>query len=322
MKSLIQILLAVWLALAGSLAAMAGDDATNAVSWQLLPEARVGNAGIFLNQIVKTTPPVALPQLRLAPAPPAGQTVSFTRGQILDLAQNSLTNLNVTNWTGAQRIRVTRRTRNLEEEEVTKLLTAAMQSNYVKEMGELELRFSTSWTPLLVPDEDLTARITEIPAAGLNPDFQAGFEIWNGTERVGRFQAVLLAKIWKEIPVAHSRLERGQLLRDADVTMEKRDVLAAHDVVLTIPADNDSLALTESISVGMPIPNRVVHPRAVIKRGQIVDGIYQDGALRISLKVQSMEDGALGQTVRVINPKTRRELTGKVQNEETINITL
>jgi flagella basal body P-ring formation protein FlgA len=66
----------------------------------------------------------------------------------------------------------------------------------------------------------------------------------------------------------------------------------------------------------------VVHPRAVIKRGQIVDAVYEEGALRISLKVESLEDGALGQTVRVVNPKTRRELYGKVLNEETINITL
>jgi flagellar basal body P-ring formation protein FlgA len=322
MKFLLQFLFALFLWLLGAVAGVAGDDVSAGVSWQLLPDARVGTAGIFLNQIVKTAPPVVLPQLRLAPAPPAGQTVSFTRAQILDLAQNSLTNFSLTNWTGAQRIKVTRRTRNLEEEELTTLLTKAIQSNYVKEMGELELRFSTAWTPLLVPDEELTVRITDVPVAGLNPSFQAGFEIWNRTERLGRFQAVLLAKIWKEIPVAHSRLERGQLLRDADVTMERRDVLAVHDVAWSIAADNDSLALTEPIAVGMPIPNRVVHPRAVIKRGQTVDGIYTQGALRISLKVTSMEDGALGQTVRVINPKTRRELYGKVQNDETININL
>jgi flagellar basal body P-ring formation protein FlgA len=322
MKSLINFSFALCLWLAASLTGVAGDDVAPAVSWQLLPEARVGNAGLFLNQIIKTAPPVVLPQLRLAPAPPAGQTVSFTRAQILDLAKNSLTGLNVTNWTGAMRVKVTRRTRELDEEEITTLLTTAIQSNYVKEMGELELRFATQWTPLVVPDEALTVRITAVPTAGLNPDFQAGFELWNGAERVGRFQAVLQAKIWKQIPVAHSRLERGQLLRDADVTMERRDVLAAHDVVLAIPADNDSLALTEAVSVGMPIPNRVVHPRAVIKRGQIVDAVYEEGALRISLKVESLEDGALGQTVRVVNPKTRRELYGKVLNEETINITL
>jgi flagella basal body P-ring formation protein FlgA len=44
--------------------------------------------------------------------------------------------------------------------------------------------------------------------------------------------------------------------------------------------------------------------------------------LVISLKVEPLEDGVLGQTVRVRNPINRRELNGKVENEQTILITL
>jgi flagella basal body P-ring formation protein FlgA len=322
MNSIKNLSLVLGLSLAASLSAAAGDQAAPAVSWQLQPEARVDSSGLFLNQIVKSTPPVALPQIRLAPAPPVGQTVFFSRSQILDLAQGRLAGLSITNWTGAARVKVTRRSRQLDEPEMTTLLTAVIQSNYVKNMGELELRFARSWTPLLVPDEPLTVRITEVPTAGLNPDFLAGFELWNGPERIARCQEVLQARIWRQIPVAHSRLERGQLLRDADVTMERRDLLTQRDVVLAIPAENDSLELAESVAVGMPVPNRAVRPRPLIKRGQMIDAIFEDGDLKISLKVESLQDGALGQTVRVLNPKTHRELYGKVQNEESISIAL
>jgi flagella basal body P-ring formation protein FlgA len=302
--------------------AAAEDAAAPAVTWQLQGETRVDSSGIFLTQIVKSTPPVALPQIRLAPAPPAGQTVFFTRAQVLDLAQSGLGGLKMTNWSGPGRVKVTRRTRELDEPEMTTLLTAALQSNYVKDMGELEVRFARDWTPATVPDEPLRVTLTQAPTAGLSPTFVTTFELWSGAERVGQWQAVLQAKIWRQIPVAHSRLERGQLLRQADVTMERRDVLAARDVVLNIAAGNDSLELTEAVAVGMPVPTRAVHARPLIKRGQMVDAVYEEGSLKISLKVQSLEDGALGQTVRVINPKTRRELNGKVQNEESISINL
>ncbi len=72
----------------------------------------------------------------------------------------------------------------------------------------------------------------------------------------------------------------------------------------------------------MPVLNRSVRVRPVIRRGQVVDGVYQDGSLSISLKVETLEDGLLGQTVRVRNPKTKRELYGKVQNEQTVLIAL
>jgi flagella basal body P-ring formation protein FlgA len=104
--------------------------------------------------------------------------------------------------------------------------------------------------------------------------------------------------------------------------MERRDALALREVVLQISKDDNSLALVENVSAGLPVPNRAVRPRPVLKRGQLADGIFEQGSLTISLKVEILEDGLLGQTIRVRNPKTRRELTGKVQNEETVRITL
>ena len=53
-----------------------------------------------------------------------------------------------------------------------------------------------------------------------------------------------------------------------------------------------------------------------------MEAVFREGTLTISLKVETLEDGALGQTVRVRNPKTRRELIGKVQNEDLILIAL
>jgi flagella basal body P-ring formation protein FlgA len=57
-------------------------------------------------------------------------------------------------------------------------------------------------------------------------------------------------------------------------------------------------------------------------RGRVVDGVYQEGSMSISLKVELMEDGLMGQTVRVRNPKTKREMFGKVKNEQTVLIAL
>ena len=89
-----------------------------------------------------------------------------------------------------------------------------------------------------------------MPAAGVNPDFLAGFDLWNGKERVGHWQAVLQARVWRTMPVAHSPLLRGQLLRDADLVMERRDVLALRDVVLRVSKDDNSLALVENVAAG------------------------------------------------------------------------
>jgi len=230
--------------------------------------------------------------------------------------------LNSTNWTGPARVRVIRRTRPMDESEISQLLCAALQRDYVKDLGQLEIHFSQPWNTITVPDEPLTVTLTDVPATGVSRTFMAGFEIWKGKERVGKWQATLVANVWRDVPLAHSPLARGQLLRDADIVMERRDVLMLRDALLNFSRDDGSLELTESIQTGMPVVERSVHVRPLIKRGQMVDAVYEDGALRISLKVETLEDGLPGQSVRVRNPKTNREFYGKVQNEDSVSINL
>ena len=291
--------------------------------WQLLPQAQVDSSGIFLNQLV--VPPstsVVLPQIRLASAPNLGQTASFSRDQITELLRKQTPALLVSNWSGATQVRVSRRTRQFIDSDMTDLLTATLQRECVQGRGELEIHLTHTWVPLPVPDEPLTLKVFDLPSAGLIPNCVVRCELWNGKERVGDWQLAVQASIWREIPVAHSALTRGESLRDADVTLERRDVLVLRDAYLNFSHADENLQLAENIPAGLPVLNRSVRVRPIIQRGQLVEGVYQDGSLSISLKVEILEDGLLGQTVRVRNPTTKRELHGKVQNEQTVVIAL
>jgi flagella basal body P-ring formation protein FlgA len=291
--------------------------------WQLLPEAQVDSSGIFLNQLV--IPPitsVVLPQIRLASAPNLGQTASFSRDQITELMRRLTPELSASNWSGATQVRVSRRTRQFIDYDMIGLLTATLQREYVKDRGELELHLTRPWTPLAVPDEPLTLKVFDLPATGIIPSCVVSCELWNGKERVGSWQLAVQASIWRDIPVAHSALTRGQLLKDADVTLERRDVLVQRDAFLNFSHADETLQMAENIPAGLPVLNRSVRVRPIIQRGQLVEGIYQDGSLSISLKVEILEDGLPGQTVRVRNPRTKRELNGKVENEQTVLIAL
>lgn len=298
-------------------------QADDAPSWQLLPQAQVDSSGIYLDQIVASpTATVVLPHLRLVPAPPVGQTASLSRNQITELAQKLTPGLITTNWSGATQVSVSRRTRQFDLSELTDLLTAALQKDFVKNRGELELHLTRPWTPVTVPDEPVTLKVGEMPSSGICPNFVASCELWCGKERIGAWQVAVQAAIWHDVPIARTTLTRCELLRDADITMERRDVLALRDVFPNYPATDDTLELAESVPAGTPLFNHAVRQRPVLLRGRLVDAVFQDGALSISLKVETLEDGLLGQTVRVRNPKTKRELYGKVQNEQTILISL
>jgi flagella basal body P-ring formation protein FlgA len=305
--------------LGAALAANAGD--TNV--WQLLPTAQVDSTGIFLSQVV--VPPAtsaALPQIRLASAPNLGQTASLSREQITELVRKHASEFFTSNWSGATLIRVSRRTRQFLDSDMTDLLTATLQKEQVKDRGELEVHLTRPWTAITVPDEPLTLKVFELPAAGLVPNCVLRCELWNGKEHVGDWQLAVQASIWHDVPVARSPLQRGELLKDADITTERRDILVQRDAYMNFSRADDTLQLAENVPSGSPILNRSVRVRPVIQRGQVVEGVYHDGSLSISLKVEILEDGLLGQTIRIRNPRTRHELYGKVQNDQTVLIAL
>jgi flagella basal body P-ring formation protein FlgA len=298
--------------------AFAGEPA----AFQLQADAKVDGTGIFLTQLLTSNFQANLPIIRLAPAPPLGQTISLSRQQIVALAKDAAPALNTTNWSGPELVRISRRVRQLCEADVVEMLRSALQRDYVGAGGKLEIHFTRPWPIATVPDEPVSLQLTELPPAGVLPNLVAGFELWCGKERVGSWQAPLQARVWREIPVAHAPILRGQLLRDSDITLERRDVLSQHEACIQFPVTDSLLEAAGNIQAGAPVWSRQTHARAVMRRGQVVEAVFQDGSMTISLKVEALEDGTLGQTVRVRNPKTRRELYGKIQTEDLISIAL
>ena len=107
-----------------------------------------------------------------------------------------------------------------------------------------------------------------------------------------------------------------------DLLRERRDLLTLRDPLMDWPAGNLAFELAESLPAGAVLSTRSVKLKPVVRRGQNAEACVQEGAMNITLKVEVLEDGVPGQIIRVRNPQSRRELRGKVENEQTILITL
>jgi len=304
--------------LAGALpASVVGDEPRAAV---LLANAQVTGEGVFLGQVIEPNPALTLPPIRLGNSPAFGQALTLTRQQIREAWQKTAPELAATNWAGAVRVRVTRRARVMEEVELRQLLTARLQRDYVRDRGELELRLTRPWTAINVPDESLTLRVVDL--LGVTPNFIARVELTAAQEALGAWQVSAQANIWREVWAAKFLLPRGQLLREADLVRERRDALVWRDLLPDNWSAEPLMELAENVPAGTPISNRSVRLRPAVRRGQLVDALVQDGALQVVLKVEVLENGLPGQVVRVRNLQSRREFRGKVQNEQTILVSL
>lgn len=317
------------IALAGALAGLAprsfaADVPSNAraeslpTNLVLKATASVDSRGVFLDQIASAPDLRPLPSIRLVPAPALGTPLSLTRTRIEQVLAQPEFGLHLTNWSGAPAVLVSRRLRPFEEIEMLQILTRALQDRCARDRGELELRLGRPWTPVQVPDEDLSLRVLDLPTSGLSPLMLVRFELLAGAETVGTWQALVQARLWREIWVTRAPLRRGQGIGESDVARERRDVLALRDVLADPTAASAALQITENVPAGAALLQRHLRLQPVVFRGQAATATLEDGLLNLTIKVEVLEDGAPGQVVRLRNVVSRRELRGKVQNEKSI----
>jgi len=210
----------------------------------------------------------------------------------------------------------------MSEAEIKSLLIATLQREYVGDRGELELRLTRPWQSISVPDEALELKVLDLPSTGVGQNFVTRFELRAGAEPIGPLQVALQAKIYREVWVARSGLRAGQLLADLDLARERRDVLSLREPPLIATSSLEGLELADTVAAGTCILARSVRLRPIIHWGQILEAQVRDGNMVISLKVEALENGAVGQSVRVRNIHSRKELRGKVQDEDTILVSL
>jgi flagellar basal body P-ring formation protein FlgA len=289
--------------------------------WTLLSSVHVDGTGVFLHELIESEGPVA-EDIRLADAPAAGKAFVYSRGRVAEMSRMHAPGLFPTNWAGALQVKVARRSRSLEESELKDLLTQKLQQEHVRERGELELRFTRAWPRVLIPDEPFTLRILDLPAAGVTPNFIVRFELRTARELIGTWQAPLQARVWQDLWVARSAQPRGRLLQEADVVLERRDVLTSRGALADLDPNDPALELAEPLQAGALLTARSLRLRPVISRGALVEALLQDGSMMISIKAEAMEEGAPGQFIRVRNVRSKREFRAKVENEHTVTLSL
>lgn len=133
--------------------------------------------------------------------------------------------------------------------------------------------------------------------------------------------APLFAAEEAETPVPSRRIERGEVIREADLR------LAAVETRQLRP---DSL-LDEGAIVGMEarrtlLPGRVISSLALraplmVEKNSQVSALYRDGTLELNLLALAQDDGMKGDTVRLTNPSTGNTVYAVVTGPSRARIT-
>ena len=119
-------------------------------------------------------------------------------------------------------------------------------------------------------------------------------------------------KLLQTVVVSSRPLARGQRLGKADLALEKRDIGALRGKAIQNPSQVLGYLMSRGVPAGRVLDSALLEAPVLVERGRRVRMAIQTKGIDITMAGTALEDGALGETVRVRNPASRRVVEGVV----------
>lgn len=162
--------------------------------------------------------------------------------------------------------------------------------------------------------------LVEFPSRIVTNSLLLRFRLVDGGRVLGlhavTFRVQMLAEVW----VPSQRLSPGEALSADDVVTREVDLVRESRAV---PADRTLFGryeIARAVTPDRPLTWNDLAPRALVRKGQLVDVVANEGLLSISMKGQATRSAALGEVVVVRNLESKREFSAEVIDENKVRV--
>ncbi len=117
------------------------------------------------------------------------------------------------------------------------------------------------------------------------------------------------------VPVAKGTTITADMLREFDVSTSKVFASTLTDAQAIV-----GLQAVRSLAPGVPLNRLHLRAAPLVARGSAVPFEFRRGGLLLRGSGTALQDGALGETIRVLNPATRATLNGVVGDNGVVTV--
>ncbi len=252
----------------------------------------------------------------LGPAPLPGARFAVESAQLVAIARQF--GIDWHTASPADRAVVARDGRPMAREAVLALLRPALLAAGAPQSVELDV---PAFAPLLLPNAGATQpEIEQLDYDPVSGRFSASVAAAiDGAEPV-RTRIAGTAMAMMDVVVLARRVAPGTMLDPTDLATAHVRLVAAHVPIVELAEQAHGMALRHTVVLGQPIPLAdLVRPPAVT-RGALV-AIELDGpGITLSAQVQAMDDGAVGERIRVLNSGSRAVLSAVIDSPGQVHV--
>ncbi len=122
------------------------------------------------------------------------------------------------------------------------------------------------------------------------------------------------------VPVLKADKRNGEVITSGDITYITRKATTVGANVVRSPGEMIGSTPRRAIAAGTLItPNDLQMPQ-MVSRGDLITMVYKQGGMYLTVKGRALEDGAIGQSIKVSNTGSNRTLEGRVTATKQVTI--
>jgi flagella basal body P-ring formation protein FlgA len=296
-----------------------GHDVVDTIAAPVLrASVNVTSDLVRIGDVIDNAGPAA--SIAIYRAPDLGTTGSLPTSQIITaLRAHQVIGVDTRD---IKEVAVTRLSRTVEIKEIERAVASALQHRSgLGDAANLSLTFDRDVQEVRLDAANSGAM--QPVAARVEPRsgrFDVSLEIANtsgGAPTKMRFTGTAIETA--EVPVLTRNVDRGDLLRSADLVVERRP-----------KAEIGGEAASRSKAIGMQLRRPMRAQQALkaadlvkpdlVQRDQEVSLIYQTAGLYLTTRGKALDNGTEGDIVNVINPQSKRTISGTVTGRGQVTI--
>ncbi len=189
----------------------------------------------------------------------------------------------------------------------------AEEAPTVAAKGLIEVVFTGGTNRLMVTsDETPSLAVEQVAFDTRTGRFRAIVRVPAEAENSQRFRVTGRAFAALDIPVLTHRMSPGDKITEADVDWMRVPATRVSQNIIDDKSDLIGFTPRRSLRPGEPVRSSDIEAPRLVEKGSTVAITYRLANMSLSTRGRALEDGALGESIRVVNPRSHRTIEVEV----------
>lgn len=287
----------------------------SALEVRFRPSAKASGEILLLGEVADILPPSDQARLlesqTLFRSPAPGEDGLYKAEDIRSYLQRSEPDLDDVTWSGAAEIRVSRAGITIDQGRITQIIEAYLkEKSAILPQAKFSFQMAGRVASFVLPQGELSYDV--IPSSPSIVGSSRFTLIFRVDGRVVKNQSVRVQmQALAPLAVATTELRRGQVIQESDVQLAEMDLGQVREPCF----DLDELIgkkARRTIRLGEAIERGYVEFPPLVKRGDLVTITASKGALAVTATGLAREDGKKGDTIKVRNTASQKDILCRV----------